>query len=204
MRSFLAAIAAISTGGCATVSMYPVQSSSEFSIIEQDSALKSSADAFCELAETENWVVESEGLARVARALFDGEEMSDGTATYAVTISAETGAPAMVLDRLIGDASEATAALNALNAEAALYLETVLEDEAPSRRDVMRFERALIWAGKAERGFSNAADILAERGVDATGARQAIEGFSLEIDETRALADQLADHYAKRDGSVSS
>jgi len=204
MRSFLVTIAAVSIGGCATVSMYPVQSSSEVSLVRQDSALKRSADAFCELAEAESWVVRSEGLANVARALFDGEDISDGTATYAVTISADSGAPAIVLDRLAADSGKARAALDELNAEAELHLASLAADEAPSRRDVMRFERALIWAGKAERGFSNAADMLAERGVDASGVRQTIESFSLEIDETRDLADRLADRYAKRNDTVSS
>jgi hypothetical protein len=183
--------------------MYPVEASTEVSLARQDSALKRSADAFCELAESEDWVIESQGLASVARALFDGEEMSDGTATYAVTIDAASGAPSTVLNALLSDIVAAGSALDDLNVQAAGYLRNEAET-VPSRRDVMRFERALIWAGKAERGFSNAADILSERGIDTGEAKTALERLSREIDETRDLADALADRYAQRQDTVSS
>jgi len=183
--------------------MYPVEASTEVSLAPQDSALERAANAFCDLAEAEDWVIESEGLASVARALFDGEEMSDGTATYAVTINAASGLPSTVLSELLSDIVAAEAALDDLNAQAAGYLEDDKED-VPSRRDVMRFERALIWAGKAERGFSNAADIVSDRGIDAGEAKTALEGLAREIDETRDLADDLAERYAQRQDTLSS
>lgn len=196
MRSFFVAMAAISLSGCATISMVPVESSKSVSLASQPSSLSAAARNFCDLAEGENWVVESKGLLKVAQALFDGEELEDDTKTYAVKIKASEAALPDVLSTVLSDIVEAEQAMADLNRIAMNYLSSA-EGAEPNRRDVMRFERALVWGQKAERAFENAIEIAEGRGGDVEQLDVAREALSVRIDETKSIADRLAARYAK-------
>lgn len=176
--------------------MYPISSSTSVSLVTEASTLSTAADAFCTLAESEDWVVESEGLLKVAQALFDGEELEDDTKTYAAELDVANAPLEATLPLILEDIEGAGEALVELNK---IALEFIYSDEGsePTRKDVMRFERALVWSQKAERAFSNAIDIAAERGASVDQLRAELEAFAQHIDSTKTIADRLAARYAQ-------
>ncbi len=202
MRSVALGLCVIGLAGCATVSMVPGQATVETNLSVQQSALRTSSDAFYETARESGWVEKSTGLAGLARILMHGQdEAEDAPSDYSERVGAETEPPANVFSRVVTDSEAAREGLSDVAEQAVTVLNSELEY---GRSDIVSFERSLVTAQKAHRSFSRAADLAATRNggapetVDAALARLATE-----IDEARRVADQLADRYASIDVAVS-
>jgi hypothetical protein len=100
-----------------------------------------------------------------------------------------------VLARIAADSSAARKGLASVTTEA----ETVLrsrDKNASNRGDVMSFERALVRAQMAHRGFQEALDLVSVRSdMDVLPVAQQVEAFAVMIDDARRTADRLADKY---------
>lgn len=67
---------------------------------------------------------------------------------------------------------------------------------ASNRGDVVSFERALVRAQMAHRGFQEALDLVSVRAdMDVAPIAAEIESFAGMIDDARVIADRLADRY---------
>ncbi len=189
-------LASVTLAGCATVSMYPTEVSLSKPISEEQTALRASADAFCETAEAEGWVAQAPGLVKIAQSLFDGKSPdADGSMSYADAINVSGSDVSLVSMTITADAQKASSALAGVNEEARALVQAGRSQAG--RADVIRLERALVWAQKAHRAFADATDELSGRGgVDLRDVDAALNMLAVEIDETRALANALADLYS--------
>jgi hypothetical protein len=204
MRSVLLGVSLCVLTGCATVSVVPGEATVEAALTRTQSELRQASDAYCDEVVSAGWVEEAGGLATLADTLMHGRTEIAGTpGFYAGRIGANTKAPALVLARIISDSQSARRGLTGVTTEAEAVLRSRNEN-ASNRGDVMSYERALVRAQMAHRGFQEALDLVAERAdMDVQPIVSEIEAFAREIDDARSIADRLADRYIA-EGSASS
>lgn len=202
MRSVVAATLGLSLAGCATVSVIPSETTVTAEASEEQSALRSASEIFCEKAEAEGWVSTSPGILGIAAILMKGaRDAGEPAGTYADRIDAATADPGTVLAQIKADASTARGGLMTVTSEAEALLAS--EDIALGRLDVTAFERALVRAQLSNRGFGEALEIVAGRSGETAAARAAVEAFALTIDEARPVADALTARYSRGDAPAS-
>jgi hypothetical protein len=182
----------------------PGEAMVETSLTRSQSELRQASNAYCDEVVEAGWVEEADGLASLADTLMHGKtEVAGAAGFYATRIGASTKAPALVLARIITDSQAARRGLAGVTAEA----ETVLRSgdrNASNRGDVMSYERALVRAQMAHRGFQEALDLVAVRAdMDVQPIVSEIEAFAVMIDDARITADKLADRYVG-DGTTGS
>ena len=196
MRSVFLCVSLCVLAGCATVSVVPGEASFETSLTKSQSQLRQASNAYCEQVVTAGWVEEADGLATLADTLMHGRTEVAGTpGFYATRIGTESKAPALVLARIISDSQSARKGLAGVRAEAEAVLRSG-DQNASNRGDVMSFERALVRAQMAHRGFQEALDLVSVRAdMDVKPIAAEIEAFAGEIDDARVIADRLADRY---------
>lgn len=198
MRSVLVGLLAGSLAGCATVSMAPGETTVETGISKKQTALRQASDAYCSDAEDKGWVGEQGGLAGLASILINGQRKDrQPSVLYGEHIGAGSGDTGDLALRIADDAASANSGLQTVIAEAEAVKAS---GKAIRRADVTSFERALVRAQRARRGFSAATETVRGRGGDVDAARMAIDEFALEIDRARQLADDLLDLYADTGG----
>lgn len=202
MRSVALGLCLIGLSGCATVSVVPGEATVETNLSVQQSALRTSSEAFYENAREAGWVEKSSGIVGLARILMHGQDDADGTPSdYSDLVGAETDLPAAVFNRVIVDAEAAREGLAGVAEQAIAVLAGELDY---GRSDIVSFERSLVTAQKAHRGFARAADIAATRNDGAPETVDAaLDRLAVEIDDARDVADRLADRYASIDRAVS-
>jgi hypothetical protein len=204
MRSVFLGVSLCVLAGCATVSVVPGEATVETSLTKSQSELRLASNAYCDEVVSAGWVEEADGLASLADTLMHGKtEIAGGAGYYATRVGAETKAPALVLARIVSDSQDARRGLADVTVEA----ETVLKSRdknASNRGDVMSYERALVRAQMAYRGFQEALDLVSARAdMDVQPVVSEVESFALMIDDARLIADRLADRYVG-DGSAGS
>lgn len=204
MRSVLLGLSLCVLTGCATVSVVPGEATFETALTRTQSELRQASNAYCDEVVAAGWVEEADGLATLADTLMHGRSEVAGTpGFYAARIGADTKAPALVLARIISDSQSARTGLAGVTAEAEGVLRS-RDDNASNRGDVMSFERALVRAQMAHRGFQEALDLVSLRAdMDVQPIVTEIEAFAREIDDARGIADRLADRYIA-EGAASS
>lgn len=204
MRSVFLGVSLCVLAGCATVSVVPGEATVETSLTRSQSELRLASNAYCDEVVAAGWVEEADGLASLADTLMHGKtEIAGAAGYYATRVGAETKAPALVLARIVSDSQDARRGLADVTVEA----ETVLKSRdknASNRGDVMSYERALVRAQMAYRGFQEALDLVSARAdMDVQPVVSEVESFALMIDDARLIADRLADRYVG-DGSAGS
>jgi len=204
MRIVLLCLSLGVLAGCATVSVVPGQASVETSLTRSQSELRQASNAYCDEVVEAGWVDEADGLASLADTLMHGKtEVAGSAGFYATRIGASTKAPALVLARIITDSQSARRGLAGVTAEAESVLRSG-DRNTSNRGDVMSYERALVRAQMAYRGFQEALDLVAERAdMEMQPIVSEIEAFAVMIDDARITADRLADRYVG-DGSAGS
>ena len=198
MRSVVFALSALTLTGCATVSVVPGTASVNGNLSENQSSLRATSDAFCAQVREAGWVEETDGILGFARMLMRGvQDEGASQNTYAKRIGAETDSTDLVFSRIAEDAEQARQGLSRMLFEA----EAILRDDGHADRDdVMYFERSLISAQDAHRNFAQAADLTSKRsGYVPQGVDRALADLAREIDESRRVADDLADLQAELD-----
>ena len=114
---------------------------------------------------------------------------------YATKIGANSKAPALVLGLIAVDSRAARNGLAGVTEEARAVLKSG-DMNASNRGDVVSFERALVRAQMAHRGFQEALDLVSVRAdMDVAPIAAEIESFAGMIDDARVIADRLADRY---------
>jgi hypothetical protein len=122
-------------------------------------------------------------------------EVAGSAGFYATRIEANSKAPALVLGRIVADSQAARSGLATVTREARTVLRSG-DRNASNRGDVMSFERALVRAQMAHRGFQEALDLVSVRAdMDVQPIAAEIAAFADQIDEARGIADRLADRY---------
>lgn len=204
MRSVVLGVSLCVLAGCATVSVVPGEATFETSLTRNQSELREASNAYCEEVVQAGWVEESGGIASLADTLMHGRtEVVGAAGYYATRIGAETKAPALVLGRIVADSQAARNGLADVTTEAETLLRS-RDKNASDRADVMSFERALVRAQMAHRGFQEALDLVSERAdMDVQPIALEIEKFAGLIDNARSIADRLAERYVA-DGSAGS
>jgi len=174
--------------------MAPGETTVETGISKKQTALRQSSDAYCSNAEDKSWVGKQGGLAGLASILINGQRADrQPSVLYGEHIGADSGDTGELARRIADDATSANSGLQTVIAEAEAVKAS---GEAIRRADVTSFERALVRAQLARRGFLAATEMVRERGGDVDAARMAIDEFALEIDRARQLADDLLGLYA--------
>jgi len=204
MRSVFLCLSLGVLAGCATVSVVPGEATVEAALTTSQSELRQASNAYCDKVVDAGWVEQADGLATLADTLMHGKsEIAGGAGFYASRIEAASKAPALVLARIVSDSQAARIGLAGVTTEA----ETVLKSRdrnASNRGDVMSFERALVRAQMAHRGFQEALDLVSERAdMDVQPIVSEVEAFADMIDDARNIADRLADRYVA-EGSAGS
>ncbi len=196
MRSVLLCLSLGVLAGCATVSVVPGEATVETSLTRSQSELRQASNAYCDEVVEAGWVEEADGLASLADTLMHGKtEVAGAPGFYATRIGASTKAPSLVLARIITDSQSARRGLAEVTAEAESVLRSG-DKNASNRGDVMSYERALVRAQMAHRGFQEALDLVAVRAdMDVQPIVSEIEAFAVMIDDARITADKLADRY---------
>jgi hypothetical protein len=204
MRSVFVGLSLCVLAGCATVSVVPGEASFETSLTKGQSELRQASNAYCDEVVQEGWVEESGGIASLADTLMHGKtEDASAAGFYATRIGAQTKAPALVLGRIVADSQAARTGLAGVTGEAESLLRS-RDKNASDRGDVMSFERALVRAQMAHRGFQEALDLVAVRAdMDVRPISVEIEHFASLIDDARTIADRLAERYMA-DGTAGS
>ncbi|MBA3069480.1 MAG: hypothetical protein FP825_13495 [Hyphomonas sp.] len=204
MRSVLLGVSLCVLAGCATVSVVPGEATFETSLTKNQSELREASNAYCEEVVTSGWIDESGGIASLADTLMHGKTEAAGSAGfYATRIGAETKAPALVLGRIVADSQAARSGLAEVTGEAEALLRG-RDKTASNRGDVMSFERALVRAQMAHRGFQEALDLVSVRAdMDVQPILAEIDSFAVLIDDARSIADRLAERYMS-DGAAGS
>ncbi len=176
----------------------------ETSLTKSQSELRMASNAYCDEVVEAGWVEEAGGFAGLADTLMHGKtEISGGVGYYASSIGASSKAPALVLGRIASDSQAARSGLAGVTEEAEAVLKS-RDKNASNRGDVMSFERALVRAQMAHRGFQEALDLVATRAdMDVKPIVSEIEAFAVMIDDARITADRLADRYVA-EGSAGS
>lgn len=198
MRSVVLAVGVLGVlglSGCATVSVVSGEALVEADLSQEQTALRTAASGFCDMAEKEGWVEASNGFANLASILMHGQKQSAARAdSYGEHISAETAPAADVVSRIAADADAAREGLVAVRQEARTMLAS--ETSKAGRADVTSFERALVHAQRASRAFTDALQTVAARTSETQAAETAIGELDAAIDEARRAADALAARYA--------
>lgn len=175
----------------------------ELALTASQSELRQVSNSYCDTAVTQGWVEESGGIAGFADTLMHGRETQDGAGFYAVRIGADSKAPALVLARIASDSEAARKGLEDVTDEARTVLRSG-DKNASNRGDVMSYERALVRAQMAHRGFQEALDLVSVRAdMDVAPIVFQVEAFAETIDEARRTADKLADRYISEDSAGS-
>lgn len=202
-RNVLLAVTALALSGCASVSIYPTQSSS-VAVETEPSPLFTATEAFSALAEAEGWVAPSKGLLQAAQSIFDGKPIEgNAAASYADRIGLGEAAPEMVMGRLAGDAQRVQSELGQINLLARQMLDD--QDAEVRRADVASYEKSLVWAQRAHRMLASTTDkVLRQSAVPSADVDNALGGLAEEIDRTRKLADALATRFAGLSRSAAS
>jgi hypothetical protein len=174
----------------------PGEATFETALTRSQSELRQASNAYCEDVVDAGWVEEADGFASLADTLMHGKiEVAGSAGFYATRIGASSKAPALVLARIITDSQSARAGLANVTAEAESVLRS-RDRTASNRGDVMSYERALVRAQMAHRGFQEALDIVAVRSdMDVQPIVAEVEAFAVMIDDARHIADRLADRY---------
>lgn len=196
MRSVFLAVSLGVLSGCATVSVVPGEATVEAALTKSQSELRTASNAYCDEVVAAGWVEEADGLSTLADTLMHGRtEVAGSAGFYATRIEAGSKAPALVLGRLVADSQAARTGLAGVTREARAVLRSG-DKNASNRGDVMSFERALVRAQMAHRGFQEALDIVSVRAdMDVQPIAAEIAAFADQIDEARGIADRLADRY---------
>lgn len=195
MRSVFLGLSLILLAGCATVSMVPGEATVETSVTENQSALRTSSNTYCQNAVESGWVSQGAGLFGWAETLINGQdEKLQKPDDYAAQIHARSAPTESVLTKVVADIETARAGLAAITIQARSVLMSA-ENEA-DRKDVMSYERALVRAQASRRAFAKAVSIAARRGGEPAEADKALAELEAEIDSARQVADGLADRYA--------
>ncbi len=196
MRSVFLCLSLGVLAGCATVSVVPGEASVETSLTRSQSELRQASNAYCDDVVKAGWVEESDGFASLADTLMHGRTQAAGApGFYAARIEANSKAPSLILARIITDSQGARMGLASVTAEAESVLRSA-NPNASNRGDVMSFERALVRAQMAHRGFQEALDLVSVRAdMEVMPIAAEIEAFAREIDSARVIADRLADRY---------
>lgn len=196
MRSVLLGVSLCVLAGCATVSVVPGEATFETSLSKGQSELREASNAYCDEVVQAGWVEESGGIASLADTLMNGKtEVAGRAGFYATRIGAETKAPALVLGRIVSDSQAARIGLSGVTGEAETLLRS-RDKNASNRADVMSYERALVRAQLAHRGFQEALDLVSVRAdMDVKPIAAEIERFAVMIDDARTIADRLAERY---------
>lgn len=196
MRSVFLCLSLGVLAGCATVSVVPGEATIETSLTRSQSELRQASDAYCDKVVEAGWVEEADGFSTLADTLMHGRtEVAGAPGFYAARIGADSKAPSLVLARIITDSQAARLGLAGVTNEAGSVLRSA-NPKASNRGDVMSFERALVRAQMAHRGFQEALDLVSLRAdMDVKPIAAEIEAFAKEIDGARAIADGLADRY---------
>lgn len=168
----------------------------ETSLTKSQSELRKASNAYCDKVVSAGWVEEADGLATLADTLMHGKtEIAGGAGFYATRIGASTKAPALVLARIVSDSQSARLGLLDVTAEAEAVLRN-RDQTASNRGDVMSYERALVRAQMAYRGFQEALDLVSVRSdMEVQPIVAEVESFAAMIDDARSIADRLADRY---------
>jgi len=204
MRSVLICVSLGFLAGCATVSVVPGEATVETSLTRSQSELRLASNAYCDEVVDAGWVEQAGGFAGLADTLMHGKtEVAGSAGFYATSIGAATKAPALVLGRIAADSQAARIGLAGVSQEAEAVLKS-RDRNASNRGDVMSYERALVRAQMAHRGFQEALDLVALRAdMDVQPIVSEIEAFAVMIDDARITADRLADRYVA-EGSAAS
>ncbi|MCU0733349.1 MAG: hypothetical protein MUE84_17440 [Hyphomonas sp.] len=204
MRSVLVCLSLGVLAGCATVSVVPGEATVETSLTKSQSELRQASNAYCDKVVEAGWVEESGGFASLADTLMHGRtEVAGAPGFYAARIGADSKAPSLILARIITDSQAARGGLASVTSEAESVLRSA-NAKASNRGDVMSFERALVRAQMAHRGFQEALDLVSVRAdMDVQPVAAEVEAFAREIDTARIIADRLADRYVA-EGAASS
>lgn len=185
--------AALTFGGCATVSMVPEKAEVTVQETTEQSRLRDVSDAFIKKAKSENWISPTNGFFNFARRLINGDAAEKAEARYADTISARTSLTSTVIKTISEDLDRAGTALGVVTSEAKSVLTYSSEQLINLRGDVISFENSLVTAQGARRSFAEAITIVAKRtqyGIP--DAEAALAEFDKTIDEARATANALA------------
>lgn len=204
MRSVLLGVSLCVLAGCATVSVVPGEATVETALTKPQSELRQASNAYCDAVVAAGWVEEADGFSTLADTLMHGRtEVAGAPGFYADRIGANSKAPALVLARIISDSQSARTGLADVASEAEAVLRS-RNTNASNRGDVMSFERALVRAQMAHRGFQEALDLVSVRAdMDVQPIASEIENFAREIDDARRIADRLADRYVAEGGASS-
>lgn len=196
MRSVIACVSLGVLTACATVSVVPGETTVETSLTQNQSALRLSSDAYCDLVAEKGWAEADKGLAGFADLLLKGRSSEPGkTPAYAASIGAESRAPALVLARISSDSEAARLGLEDVTNEARAVLQN-RNANGSNRNDVISYERALVRAQMAHRNFRSALDLVAARAdMEVSPVERELDSFAASIDDARRIADLLAEHY---------
>lgn len=195
MRSLMIGVSLGLLAGCATVSVVPGEATVETALTRSQSDLRLASNAYCDEVVAEGWVEEAGGFASLADTLMHGRTEPSGPGYYAARIGADSKAPALVLAKIAADSSAARKGLAYVTSEAESVLRS-RDKQASSRGDVMSFERALVRAQMAHRGFQEALDLVSVRAdMDIEPVARQVEQFASMIDTARRTADRLAEKY---------
>jgi hypothetical protein len=174
----------------------PGEATVDAALTQSQSELRAASNAYCDQVIQAGWVEGVDGLLNLADTLVHGRaEEAARAGFYATRIEASSKAPALVLGRLVADSQAARTGLADVTREAQAVLLSS-DGNASNRGDVMSFERALVRAQMAHRGFQEALDIVSVRAdMDVQPIAAEIAAFAGQIDEARGIADRLADRY---------
>jgi len=196
MRSVFLCLSLGILAGCATISVVPGEASYESALTKSQSQLRLASNAYCEEIVAEGWVEEADGFTTLADTLMNGKTAAqDASGFYATKVGANSKAPALVLGLIAVDSRAARNGLAGVTEEARAVLRSG-DMNASNRGDVVSFERALVRAQMAHRGFQEALDLVSVRAdMDVAPIAAEIESFAGMIDDARVIADRLADRY---------
>ncbi len=201
MRSVLVVLLTCSLAGCATVSMSPGEATVETAMTDEQTALRMASDTYCNAVTENGWVTERGGLASLAGILMNGHRTAKTQPeAYSDRIGADTAKPAELVRQITGDAETAREGLGVVIAEAEAVRDAGAEI---ARADVASFERALVRAQRAHRGFTAAIETVKTRGGETRAAVQSVEAFAAQIDTARGIADELLERYTGTGHSAS-
>lgn len=204
MRNLMIGVSLGFLAGCATVSVVPGEATVEAALTRSQSELRLASNAYCDEVVAEGWAEETGGFASLADTLMHGRtDATSGSGFYASRIGAQSKAPALVLARIAADSAAARKGLAEVTTEAESVLRS-RDKHASNRGDVMSFERALVRAQMAHRGFQEALDLVSVRAdMDIQPVARQVEEFASMIDDARRTADRLADRYIGADATGS-
>lgn len=179
--------------------MRPGEAVVETRLSEQQTALRAQSDAYCDAVDAAGWVSPGLNLFGLASLLMDGSEGEEETAPdYADRLAGMADA-GEALSILAADARTARTGLDLVIGEAASLLRS---GTAPSRGDVISFERALVKAQRSHRAFLGAdAEVTGAAPAAREEASAELARLAERIDDARVLADDLAARYAGQDGA---